>query len=207
MGDRRRRPRAFHATDSSRAVAVLLASSLMATQIALLRAVNVGGRTIKMSELRALFAELGFREARTLLQSGNVVFDAGSKHGAALEALLEFETERRLKLCTEYLVRTPRQWKNAIFHNPFSREAGEDPSHLLLMLLKSAPTKSQLAALQAAIKEREVVRARGRELYAVYPDGIGRSKLTLSAIEKALATRCTGRNWNTVLKVGALLGE
>jgi uncharacterized protein (DUF1697 family) len=75
------------------------------------------------------------------------------------------------------------------------------------MPLKTATTKAQMTALEAAIKGREYVRAKGRELYMVYPDGIGRSKLTIAVIEKALATRGTARNWNTVLKLQALAQE
>ena len=53
----------------------------------------------------------------------------------------------------------------------------------------------------AAIVGAEIVRAEGRHLYAVYPDGVGRSRLTTQLIEKHLGTRGTGRNWNTVLKL------
>lgn len=160
-----------------------------------------------MSDLAAMFERLGFRGARTLLQSGNVVFDAGAKKGAALEALLEAETEKRFSLRADYLVRTPREWRDAIARNPFSREAEDDPSHTVLMALKRAPSKAQVAALEAAIRGRERVGALGRALYLVYPDGIGRSKLTTAVIEKALETRGTARNWNTVLKLRAMLGD
>jgi uncharacterized protein (DUF1697 family) len=173
--------------------------------VALLRAVNVGGRSVPMGELRAMFARLGFGDARTLLQSGNVVFEAGAKKGAALEALLEAETEKRFALRADYLVRTPREWSEAIAKNPFPKEAAADPAHLVLMPLKSAPGKTQAAALDAAIAGRERAKVVGRALYLVYPDGIGRSKLTISVIEKALQTRGTARNWNTVLKLQALL--
>ena len=64
-----------------------------------------------------------------------------------------------------------------------------------------------MKALQQAIKGREVVRAKGRFAYIVYPDGIGRSKLTSALIEKMLGTRGTGRNWNTVLKLAALAAQ
>jgi uncharacterized protein (DUF1697 family) len=73
------------------------------------------------------------------------------------------------------------------------------------MFLKSAVPAANLKALQAAIRGRETVRAEGKELYAVYPDGVGRSKLTHALIERKLATRATGRNWNTVLKIAALM--
>lgn len=72
------------------------------------------------------------------------------------------------------------------------------------MLLKDAPTETAVKALQRAIEGPEIVRANGRQLYIVYPAGIGRSRLTNRLIEDKLGTRGTGRNWNTVLKLGAL---
>jgi len=79
-----------------------------------------------------------------------------------------------------------------------------DPARLIMMCLRDAPTADQVKALQAAIKGREVVKAIGRQAYIVYPDGQGRSRLTIQLIEKALGTRGTARNWNTVLKLGEL---
>ncbi len=64
-----------------------------------------------------------------------------------------------------------------------------------------------MAALQEAITGRERVRAKDRQLYLVYPDGIGRSKLTAAVIEKTLGTCGTARNWNTVLKLAELVGR
>ncbi|PYJ75629.1 MAG: hypothetical protein DME69_14645 [Verrucomicrobia bacterium] len=72
------------------------------------------------------------------------------------------------------------------------------------MALKDAPKDTDVKALQAAITGREVVRAGGKHLYIVYPDGIGRSRLTNAVIDKLLGTRGTGRNWNTVLKLASL---
>jgi uncharacterized protein (DUF1697 family) len=72
------------------------------------------------------------------------------------------------------------------------------------MALKEAPPASAVKGLQEAIPGRETVRARGRELYVVYPDGIGRSKLTVALMDRKLGTRGTGRNWNTVTKLAAL---
>jgi uncharacterized protein (DUF1697 family) len=173
-------------------------------QIALLRAVNVGGRSIAMADLKAMFDALGFANVRTLLQSGNVVFESGQKNGAALESLLEAETAKRLGIACDYLVRSTAQWSALAAGNPFPDVARRDPGHLVLMPLKTAPSKQEVAALQAAITGRETVRAKGQALYIVYPDGQGRSKLTISVIEKKLNTRGTCRNWNTTLKLLAL---
>ena len=173
--------------------------------IALLRGINVGGRSrVAMSDLRSLFTRLGFREAQSLLQSGNIVFECDGRSVAELESLFEAETEKRLKVRANYLVRTAEEWRQIVARNPFPREAKDDPSHLLVMFLKQAPTRKSVEALQAAIRGPERVRAWDKQAYITYPEGIGRSKLTITLIESKLGCRGTGRNWNTVLKLLAL---
>lgn len=178
----------------------------MRDHVALLRAVNLVGRSrVAMAEVTALFAAVGLAGARSLLQSGNVVFDAGAHTAAALERLLETETEKRLHVRTDYFVRSAEEWKAIVAGNPFARAAKDDPSHLLVLFLKNAPSGREVKALEARIEGPERIGAAGRQLYVVYPDGIGRSKLTATAIEDAFGTRGTGRNWTTVRKLGALL--
>ena len=176
----------------------------MALTVALLRAVNVGGRKLVMADLRAMMADLGHPDARTLLQSGNLVLDAGPRTGAELEAWLEAETLKRFSLATDYLVRTTAEWAALIAANPFPAMAQGDPSHLLVMPLKSAPADGALDALRAAIVGREQAELIGRDLYLTYPDGIGDSKLTGAVIERRLGVRGTARNWNTALKLAAI---
>lgn len=177
----------------------------MTVHIALLRAVNVAGHNkVGMADLREFLTELGFKEARSLLQSGNLVFRSDVRTSAQLESLLEREARKRIGLETDFFVRSAKEWKALIAGNPFPKEAERDPSHLVAMFLKDAPDRKNVAALEKAITGREVVRARGQHAYIVYPDGIGRSRLTNTWIEKKLGTRSTGRNWNTVLKLGAL---
>jgi len=174
----------------------------MTSYIALLRAVNVGGRNVLgMSRLRGLVADLGFENVRILLQSGNVVFSGPRKPPAALEKQLEGETANRLGLTIDCFVRTAAEWNEIIERNPFRAEAKRDPSHLVVVFLKSAVPPKNVRALQTAIVGREMVRGAGRELYIVYPDGIGRSKLTGAVAEKAIGIPGTARNWNTVLKL------
>lgn len=179
----------------------------MTTYVALLRAVNVGGRkSVAMADLRALFADLGFAGVQSLLQSGNVVFGGATRPGAQMERMLETEAARRLGLQTEFFVRSARDWERVIGDNPLPQEAARDPGHFVVMPLKAAPGAAGVQALQRAISGRETVRAVGRQLYLVYPDGIGRSRVTNALIEKHVGTRGTGRNWNTVRKLAALAG-
>jgi uncharacterized protein (DUF1697 family) len=173
--------------------------------VALLRAINLAGRNkVSMRELRDLFAALGFEDVQTLLQSGNVVFRSEAP-APDVERLLEDAVARRLGTKTDFFVRTARAWKEIVAANPFLDEARKDPGHLVVLVLKDAPGSQSVDALQRSIKGREVVRARGRQAYITYPDGIGRSRLTIAAIEQKLGTRGTARNWNTVLKLARVL--
>ena len=166
----------------------------MTNHIALLRAVNVGGnQTIAMSDLRDRATKLGLRDARTLLQSGNLVFRS-DKAPAQIETLLEKELGGIV-----VLVRSAAEWRAVIDRNPFPDEAKRDPGRLVVVTLKDAADASRLK-----IAGREIARGKGREIYIYYPDGQGRSKLTNALIEKTLGTRGTARNWNTVLKLAAL---
>jgi len=156
-----------------------------------------------MTDLRNFLADLGLDDARSLLQSGNLVFTSQVRTGAELERFLESEAHDRLSLDVDFIVRTPDEWKSVIRQNPFRKEAERDPGHLVVMFLKSAPDVEDLVALQAEIRGPEIVRAKGKQAYIYYPNGQGRSKLTHSILEKRLG-RGTGRNWNTVLKLGIM---
>ena len=107
-------------------------------------------------------------------------------------------------MTTDYFVRTAKEWQAIIGGESVSERGEERSARLVMMCLRDAPSPAQVKALQAAIKGREIVKASGRQAYFVYPDGQGRSKLTIQVIEKALGTRGTARNWNTVLKLGEL---
>ena len=185
-----------------------MADARKGTHIALLRAVNLGGlNQVAMADLRSLCAKLGFADAASLLASGNLVFRTSLKPCSEIEKMLEAEAERKLRLKTDFFVRTAQEWHQLIRSNPFPREAEHDPAYLVAMLLKDEADASDVKKLQAAIEGREVVRAKGRVAYVTFPDGQGRSKLTRAIIEKGLGTRTTGRNWNTVLKLAAMVGE
>ncbi|MGD0528709.1 MAG: DUF1697 domain-containing protein [Polyangiaceae bacterium] len=175
----------------------------MPAHIALFRAVNVGGRWLSMASLRELLEELGLGDPRTLLQSGNAVFTS-AKQPAALEGLVERAVEKRFRLQADVFVRSTKEWDAAIAANPFPAKAKEDPAHLLLMPLATAPSKAQLQALRDAIRGPELVDTVGRHAYLVYPEGVGRSKLTITVIEKHLGARGTARNWNTARKLAEL---
>src|SRR5262249_10363719 len=149
----------------------------------------VGGHNkVAMSDLRDLLTGLGFTGVKSLVQSGNLVFTSNRGTGAGLERQLETETAKRLGVSADFIVRTATQWQEIIAANPFPQEAKSDPSHLLVMFLKTAPPAKNVELLAASIKGPETFRCDGKQLYIVYPVGIGRSKLTGTSIEQELAS-------------------
>ena len=164
----------------------------MTAYVALLRAVNVGGRGVKMADLRTLFADLGFGDARTHLQSGNVVFAAQGER-AEIAATIEAGIVDRFGFHAETILRTASEMERLVGRNPFPEMAEADPSHLLVMFLAGLPTAEDRAALRMEWDGPETWAAVGADLFVCYPKGIGRSKLKLK-----LKTAATGRNWNVV---------
>lgn len=156
-----------------------------------------------MADLRSFFTSLGFESVETILQSGNVVFTSRSGASKELESRLEARAATDLDLETDFFVRSTRQWHALVRHNPFPREAKSNPSKLASVFLKSQASARAVESLQSSIKGPELVRAHGRQLYIVYPNGMGRSRLTAAVIERAVGSRGTARNWNTILKLAA----
>jgi uncharacterized protein (DUF1697 family) len=180
----------------------------MSLHIALLRGVNAaGGRLITADELTGLLADLGHSGVRMGPKVGDLVFESGERTGAELQTQIETELMARLGLRTDVYVRTAQAWQALVAANPFPEFAAADPGWLMTLFLKDTPDKKAIGALRAAIRGTEQVRAESRQLYAIYPDGIGGSKLTNGLVEKTLGTRITGRNWTTVLALAEMVGD
>lgn len=177
----------------------------MTRYIALLRAVNVGGRKVTMKELRELAESLGYQNVSTLLASGNLIFETRKTPAAKLEATLEAAIENTFGLFSDVMVRDPAEWRAIIAANPFPKKAKADPAHLVVSVGKSAPDAKALDAWLETFRARydkgEQLKAVGRDLFIDYGDSIGQSKLI---IPKKLFTG-TARNWNTVLKIADAL--
>lgn len=175
----------------------------MARLIALLRAVNVGGRKLPMAELRTLCGELGWEDVETYIQSGNIVFTAPGEAGA-LEETLEKAIEERFGLDVPAMVRTAAQWAAYAAANPFPKAAEDEPNRLQVLVSKNAPRADAAERLMERARAGEAVKAAGGALWFHFPAGIGTSKLTPAAIDKAAGSPSTGRNWRTVIKLGEM---
>ena len=178
----------------------------MAVWIALLRGVNVGGANrLAMADLRAMAGSLGWSGGRTLLQSGNLIFENDQGDGAVLEADLAAALATRLGLDVEVMVRDGPAWRAALAANPFVEVAREHPARLAVVALKTAPAADARTRLDAAIRGPERAAVIGREVFIHYPAGMGGTRLTPAVIDRALGVRGTARNWNTAVKIAEAL--
>jgi uncharacterized protein (DUF1697 family) len=173
----------------------------MTVYVSMLRGVNVGGNSrIKMGGLKELYASLGLRDVRTLLNSGNVLFRSSLQDRARLAKRLAQEIARRFDLDTEILLRTLPELTMLVERGPALSER-RDPSKLLVMFLTGVPDRKAQAALLKAHHGPEIIEIRGPEIYLYYPNGVGRSKLTNAFVEAELGLAGTARNWNTIRKL------
>lgn len=174
----------------------------MLTAVALLRGINVGStRSLPMKQLCELCEGVGLQRPRTYIQSGNVVFNAAKRDLAAAAARLEAAIEADHGFRPDVIIRTRDELAAAIEANPFADRGKSDPAKLLIMFLRSAPTVAVAKAIESVRRETEQLRLIGREVYIEFPKGVGKSKLSLAAVEKVLGIPGTTRNWNTTLKL------
>jgi len=169
--------------------------------VALLRGVNVGGSNkISMADLRALLSSLGHEDVITYLQSGNAIFTSARQDPEALAAEIEDGIARELGLRITVLVRTPEELAAVIAGNPFPGVEA-NPTQLHVAFLTGPVEAERLAEIDARRFEPDELRPGDRALYLHYPNGAGRTKLTLDVCERRLGVSGTARNWNTVTKL------
>lgn len=167
--------------------------------VALLRGINVGGRTkVAMDDLRRLFTELGHGNVTTYIQSGNVLFDAVGR-AAGIAAGIEARIAAELGLSVTVILRSATDLERVAAANPFVGQV-PDESKLHVTFLARRPTAT--VERPAGVADEMVVA--GREVYLHCPGGYGRTKLDNAFFERRLGVPATTRTWRTVGKLQAL---
>lgn len=175
----------------------------MQTWIALFRGVNVGGNNIlPMAELRRDLEKLNFKNVRTYIQSGNVVFDSAAKTSTSLAKKIARQIESNHGFCPQLLILNCEDWLAAIRSNPFP-EAVPNPKSLHFFFLAQPAIRVNRKQLDSLKTSTEDYRLTDRVFYLHAPDGIARSKLAANA-EKHLGVMTTARNYRTVDKIRAM---
>ena len=176
---------------------------MSATHVAFLRGINVGrAKRVAMADLRALVEKLGYRNVKTLLNSGNVVFETVGGRGGDPAPRIEKAIEATLGLTSRVTVLTVAELAEAIEKNPLLKVA-KDPSRLLLVILTHAPDRKRLEPLLKEDWGKEAIGLGTRVAYCWCPPGILKSKLP-EAVGRLLGDAATARNWATMQKLLAL---
>jgi uncharacterized protein (DUF1697 family) len=170
--------------------------------VTLLRGINVGkARQVGMPRLAEVLTARGHGNVRTHLRSGNVVLDSPLGE-AALAADVEEAIEKEFGFAVPVVVRTGDEVAAVIAGDPFATVA-TDPARYLVTFFPEPPAPDRVDALPPVEGGGEYL-VRGRELYLWLPDGIANTPLAAWKWDKLLGVAGTGRNWNTVTKLGEL---
>jgi len=154
----------------------------MQTSLALLRGVNVGGKTCKMDALRAVFEKLGASDVRTYVQSGNVVFGVPPGSAARLASTIEARLLGEFGFPIRVLVKTLKEMEQIAQRNPFVKEKAIDQSKLHVTFLSGIPAPKALPELQKLLTPGEQFRVWEKQVYLYCPNGYGRTKISNNAI-------------------------
>lgn len=183
----------------------------MAAFVVLLRGVNLGpNRRVPAADLRGAALDAGFATVRTLLNSGNVVLTSGTS-GAELPddvaRLLTGNLAERVGADVPAIALTANRLRTIAAENPFAAAAREDPSQLQVHVPFGTVDEAGIARLDLRHPGREHIGVAAGVVYVHYVDGIGRSKLTTSALDTAAGTTLTARNWNTITRIREILQD
>jgi uncharacterized protein (DUF1697 family) len=171
----------------------------MPTYISMLRGINLGGhKLVAMERLRALFESLGYKEVRTYINSGNVIFRGGKMSTSNLSRKLEKEIEGTFGFSVPVLTKTAEEIAQAVQCNPFVKDKAIDPTKLHVTFLWQAPAANDLKKLEALVGAHDRYCCLNSEVYLYCPNGYSETKLANNTIEKLLGSGATTRNWKTV---------
>jgi uncharacterized protein (DUF1697 family) len=175
-------------------------------QVALLRGINVGSsKRMAMADLRAMMAALGYGDAETLLQSGNVVYSSDeTTERSALRIHERLLADMGMDI--PVVVRTAAELAAVVKRNPL-RKLATDPKLYHVVFLSERPDPKLVEALEGEAVADELLVVDGREVFVWWPQGAHRARLTHAVLERRLKVTATARNWNTVEKLLAMTGR
>jgi len=176
----------------------------MPKYIAFLRAINVGGHTVKMDYLRSLFEGVGGANVETFIASGNVIFDSKSRHTTSLEQKIEKHLRTILGYEVRTFIRATPELAEVAEYEPFSKaELNAAGNSLYVGFLAAKPSneaKKKVLSLSGATDDFAV---HGRELYWLIRTSFSESAVSGALLEKTLGMPATFRNMNTVKRIAA----
>ncbi len=175
----------------------------MVIYVSMIRGINVGEKKVKMDRLKEVYASLDFKNVKTYIQSGNVIFESKESDPTKLIRIIEKRIAEVLNFDVKVVIRTKNEMKNIINRNPFKKE---DLKHIYVTFLSDIPSEKLIKDLDHIVTEdmknvSDKYNVSKREIYLFLPNGYGRTKLNNNFFEKKLDTSATTRNWRSINKI------
>lgn len=176
----------------------------MTIYVSMLRGINVGrNKRIRMNELRELYLSLNFKDVKTYIQSGNVIFKYLDSDPSDLEDKIQNKLLELFEFDVKVIIRTMNELKKVIAENPFNEV---DTKHLYVTFLSDSPSEKLVNEIKfnkeaMAKNESDKYFISLSEVYLFLPGGYGITKLNNNFFEKKLNLSCTTRNWKTINKL------
>ena len=175
----------------------------MQTYVSMVRGINVGGKKVKMNDLKELYKSLDFHDVKSYIQSGNIIFRTKNTKPSVLIDIIENKIDKVLDLDVKVLIRTKKELKNIINGNPFRNE---DINYLYVIFLSDIPSKKLIKDLNNNFdfnkkNESDKFCISEKEIYLYLPNGYGRTRFNNNFFEKKLGISATTRNFRTVNKL------
>jgi uncharacterized protein (DUF1697 family) len=171
----------------------------VATYLALLRGVNVGGVVLKMEDFKSALEYIGFTKVRTYIQSGNALFESDDDNKRRMEASIAGEIKGKAGRDIVVIVKTIPELRRIVELHPLAG-LGE-PGKLYVTVLSHDPAKEDVETLMETMNDVDRHEVVGRVVYSYYGEGYGNSKRSNNFIEKILKVSATTRNWETMNKL------
>lgn len=164
-----------------------------------------GGRRVRGEDLLAVASRLGFREPRSLLATGNLIFGADARDARAVEALLEPAIAAALGRPIDVIVRAADRWPTLMQGNPFADAAAQEPSRVAVRIMRAPVGRDVAARLEPYRVGRERLAIVDGDIWVHLPGGSAGSRLAAAITPARAGGPGTFRNWNTVRRIGAAL--
>ncbi len=176
--------------------------------IAMLRGINVSGqKKIKMADLKSYLEELDFKNIKTYIQSGNIIFEFDSNDIKSIEESIKSKIKEKYDFDVPTIVKTKKEIEHVLQNNPFINKQGKDPDRTYVTFLSDLPSQENIEKLKGIDYSPEEFILDGRNIYFYSPNGYGKAKMNNNFFENKLKVEATTRNWKTVNKLFEMIIE
>ena len=180
----------------------------METYIAILRGINVSGqKKIKMADLKVHLEELNFKNVRTYIQSGNVIFEHEATNPEGLENEIEKKISEKYGFQLPTIIKIPSELEYVLNNNPFLNDPNKAANRLYVTFLSAIPSSINIGKLKNTDHSPEEYILDGKNIYFFSPNGYGKAKMNNNFFENKLKVTATTRNWKTVNKLLEISNE